>query len=61
VDLIVASLRRLSLDIKQVALEAGTLTQYMTYGLQKAGLEVICLESRQTAATLAAMRNKTDC
>ena len=32
----------------------------MTYGLQKAGFEVICLEARQTAATLAAMRNKTD-
>ena len=60
VDLIVASLRRLSLDIKQVGLEAGTLTQYLTYGLQKAGFEVICLEARQTAATLAAMRNKTD-
>ena len=60
VDLIVASLRRVSLEIKQVGLEAGTLTQYLTYGLQKAGFEVICLEARQTAATLAAMRNKTD-
>ena len=59
VDLIVASLRRVSLEIKQVGLEAGTLTQYLTYGLQKAGFEVICLEARQTAATLAAMRNKT--
>ena len=55
-----ASLRRFSLEIKQVGLEAGTLTQYLTYGLQKAGFEVICLEARQTAATLAAMRNKTD-
>ena len=60
VDVIVASLRRFSGEIKQVGLEAGTLTQYMTYGLQKAGYEVICLEARQTAATLAAMRNKTD-
>jgi len=61
VDLIVASLRRVSLEIKQVGLEAGTLRQYLTYGLQqKAGFEVICLEARQTAATLAAMRNKTD-
>ena len=54
------SLRRFSAEIKQVGLEAGTLTQYLTYGLQKAGFEVICLEARQTAATLAAMRNKTD-
>ena len=49
-----------SADIKRVGFEAGTLTQYLTYGLQKAGFEVICLEARQTAATLAAMRNKTD-
>ena len=60
VDVIVASLRRFSLEIMQVGLETGTLTQYLTYGLQKAGFEVICLEARQTAATLAAMRNKTD-
>ena len=36
------------------------MTQYLTYGLQAAGFEVICLEARQVAATLAAMRNKTD-
>jgi transposase len=56
----VGSLRRFSGEIKQVGFETGTLTQYLTYGLQKAGFEVICLEARQTAATLAAMRNKTD-
>jgi len=60
VDLIVAALQRCKAEIMQVGLEAGTLTQYLTYGLQKAGFEVICLEARQTAATLAAMRNKTD-
>jgi transposase len=60
VDLIVDYLRRCSVEIKQVGFEAGTLTQYLTYGLQAAGFEVICLEARQVAATLAAMRNKTD-
>ena len=60
VELIVAALRRFSAEIKQVGLEAGTLTQYLTYGLKKAGYDVACLEARQTAATLAAMRNKTD-
>lgn len=60
VDLIVECLRRFSPAIKQVGFEAGTLTQYLTYGLQAAGFEVICLEARQVAATLAAMRNKTD-
>ena len=60
IDLIVTSLRRFSPALKQVGFEAGTLTQYLTYGLQAAGFEVICLEARQVAATLAAMRNKTD-
>jgi transposase len=45
--------------VKSVGFEAGTLTQYLTYGLQ-AGFEVICLEARQVSVTLAAMRNKTD-
>ena len=60
VDVIVASLRRFTSEIKQVGFEAGALTQYLTYGLQAAGFKVICLEARQVAATLAAMRNKTD-
>ena len=60
VDVIVASLRGFSAEIRQVGFEAGALTQYLTYGLQAAGFEVICLEARQVAATLAAMRNKTD-
>jgi transposase len=60
VDVIVTSLRRFSGEIKQVGFEAGALTQYLTYGLRAAGFEVICLEARQVAATLAAMRNKTD-
>ena len=43
-----------------VGFEAGALTQYLTYGLQAAGFEVVCLEARQVNAALAAMRNKTD-
>jgi len=57
---IVACLRRCSLDAKIVGFEAGALTQYLTYALQAAGFEVICLEARQVNAALAAMRNKTD-
>lgn len=60
VDAIVDRLRRFSSEVKSVGLEAGTLTQYLTYGLQAAGFEVICLEARQVSVTLAAMRNKTD-
>ena len=60
IDAIVERLRRFSSDVKSVGFEAGTLTQYLTYGLQAAGFEVICLESRQVSVTLAAMRNKAD-
>ncbi|MFZ9039360.1 MAG: IS110 family transposase, partial [Gammaproteobacteria bacterium] len=53
-------LRRFDPEIKSVGFEAGTLTQYLTYGLQAAGYDVICLEARQVSAALSAMRNKTD-
>jgi transposase len=60
VDVIVATLGRFSAEIRQVGFEAGTLTQYLSYGLSEAGYEVVCMEARQVAASLAAMRNKTD-
>jgi transposase len=46
--------------IHQVGLEAGTLTQYLTYGLTEAGFDIVCMEARQVNAALSAMRNKTD-
>lgn len=57
---IVAYLDDLELAITRVGLEAGTLSQYLTYGLQSAGFEVICMEARQVKVALSAMRNKTD-
>ena len=57
---LVAFLDDLELDIGKVGLEAGMLTQYLTYGLQFAGYDVHCMESRQVKAALSAMRNKTD-
>ena len=57
---IVGCLKRFDPSIDSVGFEAGALTQYLTYGLQAAGYEVICLETRQVNAALAAMRNKTD-
>ena len=42
-------LRRFSPEINSVGFEAGALTQYLTYGLQAAGYEVICLEARQVS------------
>lgn len=57
---IVAYLDDLDIEIESVALEAGTLTQYLTYGLQAAGFDVVCMEARQVKGALSAMRNKTD-
>ena len=57
---IVAYLDDLGIEIESVALEAGTLTQYLTYGLQAAGFDVVCMEARQVKGALSAMRNKTD-
>jgi transposase len=57
---IVAYLDDLDIAIESVGLEAGTLTQYLTYGLQSARFDVVCMEARQVKAALSAMRNKTD-
>ena len=57
---IIAFLDELSVEISEIGLEAGTLTQYLTYGLQFAGFEIVCMEARQVKAALSAMRNKTD-
>lgn len=46
--------------IHQVGLEAGTLTQHLTYDLTEAGFDLVCTEARQVNAALSAMRNKTD-
>ena len=57
---IIAYLDELEQGIDIVGFEAGTLAQYLTYGLQSAGYEVACMEARQVKAALSAMRNKTD-
>jgi len=57
---LVRCLRDLGEPIHQVGLEAGTLTQHLTYGLAEAGFDVVCMEARQVNAALSAMRNKTD-
>ena len=57
---LVRCLREFGEPIHQVGLEAGTLTQHLTYGLVGCGFEVVCMEARQVKAALSAMRNKTD-
>jgi len=46
--------------IERIGLEAGTMNQNLYFGLQAAGFDVVCMESRQVNAALSAMRNKTD-
>ncbi|MDR6522280.1 transposase [Variovorax paradoxus] len=60
VDVVGAWLHAFSPELKSVGFETGALSQYLTYGLQAAGFEAICLEARQVKNTLDAMRNKTD-
>jgi transposase len=52
VDVIVDWLHAFSPELKSVGFEAGALSQYLTYGLQAAGFEVICLEARRVKNTL---------
>jgi transposase len=60
VEDIVAFLGETEVEISEVGLEAGTLTRYLTYGLQSADFDVVCMQARQVKAALSAMRNKTD-
>jgi len=57
---IIAYLDELECNIDLVGLEAGTLSQYLTYGLQAADFDVVCMEAQQVKAALSALRNKTD-
>ena len=52
----------LSLDvtIRRIGLEAGPLSQWLCAGLQRAGFEVVLLETRHVKAALSAMMVKTD-
>ena len=52
--------RRLRGAIEAVALEAGTLTQWLTQGSRAAGHRVVVLEARQVKTTLSSLRSKTD-
>jgi transposase len=57
---IVAFLDEVDVELAKAGLEAGTPTQYLSYGLQFAGHDVVCMEARQVKNALSAMRNKTD-
>lgn len=46
--------------VKRIGFEAGTMSQLLFHGLTAEGYDVACMETRQVAAALSAMRNKTD-
>ena len=47
-------------QIERIGLEAGPLSQWLFEGLARAGLPVICIETRHTKAFLKAQPNKSD-
>jgi transposase len=49
-----------ALCLERVGLEAGPLSQWLFEGLARAGLPVICIETRHTKAFLKAQPNKSD-
>ena len=60
VEPIVKCLGNFGGEIEAIGLEAGTLTQYLVYGLRDAGFRTVVMETRHVKSALGAMRNKTD-
>lgn len=54
------ALSGIGVRIERIGLEAGPLSQWLFEGLARAGLPVICIETRHTKAFLKAQVNKTD-
>lgn len=54
------ALAEASLRIERIGLEAGPLSQWLFEGMARAGLPVICVETRHTKAFLKAQVNKSD-
>lgn len=60
VEAITDHIREAGYVVERIGFEAGTMSQMLFHGLTAEGFEVGCMESRQVAAALSAMRNKTD-
>jgi transposase len=59
-DDLIAVLRDPAWILERVGLEAGPLSQWLFEALARAGLPVICIETRHVKAFLKAQPNKTD-
>lgn len=60
VEEIVDCLHDFGHPVERVGFEAGTMSQHLFHRLEAKGFDVVCMEARQVAAALSAMRNKTD-
>lgn len=47
-------------ELEKVGLETGSLSNYLTKGLQDLGIKAICIDARKMAAILSVTVNKTD-
>lgn len=47
-------------ELEKIGLESGSLSSYLTKGLQALGSKAICIDSRKMAAILSVTINKTD-
>jgi transposase len=57
---IAATIRKHAPDAVRIGLETGQLTTWLWQALTKAGLPMVCLDSRQAKAALNMRINKTD-
>lgn len=53
-------LTKSGISLEKVGLEAGSLSKFLTKGLQDLGLNAICIDARKMAAILSVTINKTD-
>lgn len=53
-------LKKSGVELEKVGLETGSLSNYLTKGLQKLGLPAVCIDARKMAAILSVTVNKTD-
>ena len=53
-------LSKSGVELEKIGLEAGSLSNYLTKGLQGLGLKAICIDARKMAAILSVTVNKTD-
>lgn len=53
-------LKRSGVNLEKVGIEAGSISGYLTKGLQDLSLNAICIDARKMAAILAVTVNKTD-